>query len=255
MFHAKLPSQPLPNDVFQASKAKAILALLQGCNSLIRLKKIHAYVITNGLQHQTAISNKLLNFCAVSVSGCLAYAQLLFHHHIQNPQTQDWNSMIRGFSQSPSPLQAIFYYNHMLSSASDSCPDTFTFSFVLKACEKVKAQTKCKEVHGAVVRYGYENDVVLRVVVHQAALHGYVQEGSLITVSEFNSTDTDCLETSIYMVLENMIVEFWRWRPSNHGELVAVMNLFQTVTDDRKAIVGSDLQKRTKSEKDKIEHG
>ncbi|XP_034221239.1 pentatricopeptide repeat-containing protein At3g56550 [Prunus dulcis] len=161
MFHAKLPSQPLPNDVFQASKAKAILALLQGCNSLIRLKKIHAYVITNGLQHQTAISNKLLNFCAVSVSGCLAYAQLLFHHHIQNPQTQDWNSMIRGFSQSPSPLQAIFYYNHMLSSASDSCPDTFTFSFVLKACEKVKAQTKCKEVHGAVVRYGYENDVVV----------------------------------------------------------------------------------------------
>ncbi|CAN6724424.1 unnamed protein product [Malus baccata var. baccata] len=145
----------------QTSKTKAILSLLQGCNSLKRLKKIHAHVITNGLQPDPAISNKLLNFCAVSVSGSLAYAQLLFYHHLQNPQTQDWNSLIRGFSNSPSPLRAIFYYNRMLSSGSDSSPDTFTFSFVLKACEKLKARKKCEEVHGAVVRYGYEKDVVV----------------------------------------------------------------------------------------------
>ncbi|RXH82082.1 hypothetical protein DVH24_036423 [Malus domestica] len=145
----------------QTSKTKAILSLLQGCNSLQRFKKIHAHVITNGLQPHPAISNKLLNFCAVSVSGSLPYAQLLFHHHLQNPQTQDWNSLIRGFSNSPSPLQAIFYYNRMLSSGSDSSPDTYTFSFVLKACEKLKARKKCEEIHGAVVRFGYESDVVV----------------------------------------------------------------------------------------------
>ncbi|KAM1549160.1 hypothetical protein EV2_010470 [Malus domestica] len=145
----------------QTSKTKAILSLLQGCNSLQRLKKIHAHVITNGLQPHPAISNKLLNFCAVSVSGSLPYAQLLFHHHLQNPQTQDWNSLIRGFSNSPSPLQAIFYYNRMLSSGSDSSPDTYTFSFVLKACEKLKARKKFEEIHGAVVRFGYESDVVV----------------------------------------------------------------------------------------------
>ncbi|KAM2833447.1 hypothetical protein COP1_033270 [Malus domestica] len=122
----------------QNSKTKALLSLLQGCNGLKRLKKIHAHVITIGLQPDPAISNKLLNFCAVSVSGSLAYAQLLFYHHLQNPQTQDWNSLIRGFSNSPSPLHAIFYYNLMLSSGSDSSPDTFTFSFVLKACEKLE---------------------------------------------------------------------------------------------------------------------
>ncbi|PRQ42545.1 putative tetratricopeptide-like helical domain, DYW domain-containing protein [Rosa chinensis] len=148
---------------FQASKTKAILTLLQGCNTLKRLRKIHAHVITNGLQHHPSICSKLLNFCAVSVSGSLPYAQLLFHYHIPNPQTQDWNSMIRGFSQSPSPLQAISYYNHMLSSssASDSPPDTFSFSFVLKACERVRAESKCREVHGVVVRHGYDMDVVV----------------------------------------------------------------------------------------------
>jgi hypothetical protein len=40
-------------------------------------------------------------------------------------------------------------------------PDTFTFSFVLKACERVKVESKCKEVHGNIIRCGYEKDVVV----------------------------------------------------------------------------------------------
>lgn len=140
-------------------KSDTILKLLQGCNSLRRLHKIHSHVITNGLQHHPAISTKLLNFCAVSVSGSLAYAQLLFLH-IENPQTEAWNSIIRGFANSPSPLQAILYYNDMLS-ALVARPDTFTFSFVLKACERVKAESKCREVHGNIIRCGYERDVVV----------------------------------------------------------------------------------------------
>ena len=149
----------LTNHVFQSSKTKAILTLLQGCNTLRKLKKIQAHVITNGLHHHPAISTKLLTFCAVSVSGSLPYAQLLFHHHIPNPQTQDWNSIIRGFSQSPSPLQAISYYNHMITSYSS--PDMFTFSFVLKACESAKVETKCRVVHGVVLHCGYDKDSVV----------------------------------------------------------------------------------------------
>uniref|UniRef100_A0A2N9IBC5 DYW domain-containing protein n=1 Tax=Fagus sylvatica TaxID=28930 RepID=A0A2N9IBC5_FAGSY len=141
------------------SKSDTILKLLQGCNSLQRLQKIHAHVITNGLQNHPAISTKLVHFCAISVSGSLSYAQLIFHH-IHNPQTQAWNSIIRGFANSPFPLQAILYYNDMVS-AFVSRPDTFTFSFVLKACERVKAERKCREVHGAIIRCGYERDVVV----------------------------------------------------------------------------------------------
>lgn len=65
--------------------------------------------------------------------------------------------MIRGFSLRPSlQLQAILYYNQMLSS-SDSRPDTFTFSFLLKACK----EAKCREVHGFIIRCGYDQDVVV----------------------------------------------------------------------------------------------
>ncbi|XP_038688190.1 pentatricopeptide repeat-containing protein At3g56550 [Tripterygium wilfordii] len=142
-------------------KANAILTLLQGCNNLKWLRKLHAHVFVYGLQQNTAIANKLLNFCAISVSGSLEYAQLLFNY-IEEPQTQAWNSIIRGFAQSPSPLHALIYYNRMLRfSASVSSPDTFTFSFALKACERIKAFIKCREVHGFVIRSGFDNDVIV----------------------------------------------------------------------------------------------
>lgn len=141
------------------SKEKAIITLLQGCNNLNKLRKIHAHVIVSGLRDHVAIGNKLLNFCAISVSGSLAYAQLLFHQ-MACPQTEAWNSIIRGFAQSSSPIEAIVFYNRMIS-ASFSSPDTFTFSFVLKACERIKAERKCKEVHGSVIRCGYDGDVIV----------------------------------------------------------------------------------------------
>ncbi|KAJ0013750.1 hypothetical protein Pint_21872 [Pistacia integerrima] len=156
------------------SKSNTILTLLQGCNSLQRLKKIHAHVIINGLQHHPAISNKLLNFCATSVAGSLSHAQLLFNQ-IQNPQTQAWNSLIRGFAQSPSPLQAIFCYNYMLL-VSLSRPDTFTFSFTLKACERVKALNKCQELHGSVIKCGFETCVVVCTgVIRCYAANGLIE--------------------------------------------------------------------------------
>ncbi|KAB1223563.1 hypothetical protein CJ030_MR2G009172 [Morella rubra] len=155
------------------SKSDTILKVLQGCNSLKRLQKIHAYVITIGLQHHPAISSKILNFCAVSVSGSLAYAQLLFHH-IENPQTEAWNSIIRGFANSASPLQAIFLYNDMVS-AWAARPDTFTFSFVLKACERVMSDSKCREVHGTLIRSGYERDVVVSTnLTRSYAINGFI---------------------------------------------------------------------------------
>ncbi|KAF7845516.1 pentatricopeptide repeat-containing protein [Senna tora] len=136
-----------------------ILTVLRGCNNMKRLKKIHAYAIVSGLQHHPYISNGLLNFCAVSVAGSMTYAQHLFHH-MYNPSTTAWNSIIRGFSQSSSPLQALHYYNAMISS-SVSLPNTYIFSFVLKACEKVKDEKKCREVHGSIIRRGYERDVIV----------------------------------------------------------------------------------------------
>lgn len=45
---------------------------------------------------------------------------------------------------------------------SEPCrPDTYTFTFVLRACERAKAERKCREVHGSIIRSGYEADLVV----------------------------------------------------------------------------------------------
>ncbi|KAF8412158.1 hypothetical protein HHK36_000115 [Tetracentron sinense] len=159
--------------MMQDSNISLLLSFLQGCNSLRKLQRIHAQVIINGYQHHSAISNKLLNFCAISISGSLRYSQLLFNQ-IDKPQTSTWNSMIRGYSQSTSPLEAIFYYNKMML-VGQSRPDNFTFSFLLKACDKAKAYTKCREAHGSIIRIGYARDVV----VCTNLVRSYVGNGSI----------------------------------------------------------------------------
>ncbi|CAE6076444.1 unnamed protein product [Arabidopsis arenosa] len=141
-------------------KARVIVRMLQGCNSMNKLRKIHSHVIVNGLHHHPSIFNHLLRFCAVSVTGSLSYAQLLFDRFDSDPSTSAWNYLIRGFSISSSPLYSILYYNRMLLS-SVSRPDIFTFSFALKACERIRSIPKCLELHGSVIRSGFLADAVV----------------------------------------------------------------------------------------------
>lgn len=74
--------------------------------------------------------------------------------------THDWSSIIRGFAGGVSPQEAFLYYNGMLGS-SFSCPDGYSFSFAVKACERAGNERKCREIHGTVIRSGHVVDVIL----------------------------------------------------------------------------------------------
>ncbi|XP_010549168.1 PREDICTED: pentatricopeptide repeat-containing protein At3g56550 [Tarenaya hassleriana] len=162
-----------------SEKAKAILRLLQGCNGMNRLRKIHTHVFINGLQNDPSLLDKLLNFCAVSVSGSLSYALLLFNG-IQNPSTQAWNSIIRGFALSSSPLSSLLFYNRMLVS-SISQPDIFTFTFALKACEILHAVPKSLELHASIIRHGFASDaVVCTNLIRCYAANGRIEAASMV---------------------------------------------------------------------------
>lgn len=50
----------------------------------------------------------------------------------------------------------------MLSdSQRQSSPDNITFSFLFKACERTKAENKCREAHGSIIRRGHWLDVIV----------------------------------------------------------------------------------------------
>ncbi|CAH8360401.1 unnamed protein product [Eruca vesicaria subsp. sativa] len=141
------------------NKAQVIVRMLQGCNSMTKLLKIHSHVITNGLQHHPSIFSHLLRFCAVSITGSLPHALLLFRHFDSTPSTTAWNYLLRGFSASQTPLSSLLFYNQMLILSTR--PDIYTFSFVLKACERIKSVTKCREIHGSVIRSGFQTDNIV----------------------------------------------------------------------------------------------
>ncbi|ESQ44430.1 hypothetical protein EUTSA_v10005859mg [Eutrema salsugineum] len=160
-------------------KARVIVRMLQGCNSMNKLRKIHSHVVINGLQHHPSIFNHLLRFCAISVTGSLSYALLLFHRFDSDLSTTAWNSLVRGFSVSSSPLSSLLFYNRMLLS-SLSRPDIFTFSFALKACERLRSIPKCLELHGSIIRSGFPDDAI----VSTSLVRCYSANGKIDTASK-----------------------------------------------------------------------
>ncbi|KAG0470270.1 hypothetical protein HPP92_016970 [Vanilla planifolia] len=152
---------------------EAILTLLQGCNSMCRLRKIHAQAVIHGLDLRPSVAGKLLCFCATSAAGDLSYAVHLFSR-FSSPLTSHWNYLIRGFSVSPSPTFSISLYNYMFYSPL-ARPDAATFSFLLKACSKAVAAGKCREVHGSIFRFGFPSNVIVCTNLSRA----YADNGSV----------------------------------------------------------------------------
>ncbi|PKA48887.1 Pentatricopeptide repeat-containing protein [Apostasia shenzhenica] len=153
----------------------AVLSLLQGCNSMQRLHKIHAHAVIHGLDLRPAVTAKLLSFCATSSAGDLSYALVLFSR-LPIPATPHWNSLIRGFAVSPSPSFSISLYNSMFCSA-DCRPDAATFSFLLKACGRAATAEKSREVHGTIFRSGFASNLIVSTNLSRAySDNGFVKD-------------------------------------------------------------------------------
>ncbi|KAJ4953216.1 hypothetical protein NE237_030048 [Protea cynaroides] len=146
--------------------------LLQKCTSLTQIKQIQAHLIITGLFQFSPSRTKLLELCAISVSGSLDYAGEIFRR-IDNPVTNDWNAIIRGLAQSNEPRQALTCYQSMYRRPNK--PDALTCSFTLKACARVLAILEAKQIHSQLVRFGFQADVLLVTTL----LDVYAKSGDL----------------------------------------------------------------------------
>lgn len=85
-----------------------------------------------------------------------------------------WRICSEPFSPKP-----IFYHNFMIL-VSLSHPGTFTFSFMLKACERVKALNNCLELHGSVIRCGLRCAVIWVSLLRCYAADGLAETARLV---------------------------------------------------------------------------
>ncbi|KAH0970376.1 hypothetical protein GBA52_022532 [Prunus armeniaca] len=167
-FHV-LPTSDPPYKLLQTHPS---LTLLSKCKNMQNLKQVHAHIIKTGLHNTHFALSKLVEFCAVSPFGDLSYALLVFQS-IENPNQIIWNTIIRGFSLSSKPIQAVEFYVLMLLSGVE--PNSYTFPFLLKSCAKFAASHEAKQIHGHVLKLGLDSDAF----VHTSLINMYAQNGEL----------------------------------------------------------------------------
>ncbi|KAM5547862.1 pentatricopeptide repeat-containing protein [Rosa sericea] len=164
-----LPASDPPYNLLQTHPS---LTLLSKCKSIQNLKQVHTHIIKTGLHNTHFAMSKLVEFCAVSQFGDLSYALSVFEC-VEKPNQIIWNTIIRGYSLSSKPLQAVEFYVRMILSGAE--PNSYTFPFVLKSCARVGAAQEGKQVHGHVLKHGVGSDAF----VHTSLINMYAKSGEL----------------------------------------------------------------------------
>ncbi|KAK2971259.1 hypothetical protein RJ640_013019 [Escallonia rubra] len=132
----------------------SLVIAIKKCTKVRDLKTIHAHAIRAGLSQDIFLAGSLIESAAVTLpSYHVAYAHSIFSStHHQNLFT--WNTIIRGYSSSDSPITAMSLYQDMLLSGIS--PNTFTLGFVLKACCKFAEMGVGKMVHSQILKLGFD---------------------------------------------------------------------------------------------------
>ena len=154
------------------------------CTNMKDLQKIHANLIKTGLAKDTIAASRILAFCA-SPAGDMNYAYLLFTH-IQNPNLFAWNTIIRGFSQSSTPDNAISLFIDMLISSPIE-PQRLTYPSVFKAYTQLGLAHDGAQLHGRIIKEGLESDPFIRNTI----LYMYMNCGFLSEAHQMFDKDKE----------------------------------------------------------------
>ncbi|XP_074318909.1 pentatricopeptide repeat-containing protein At2g22410, mitochondrial-like [Silene latifolia] len=119
----------------------------------------------------------------LSLKGCLSpsskcgdvqSARVIFDSMTNKTWALSWNYVIRGYSESWIPVEAVVLYKEML--VSGVCrPDNYTFFMLFKACAQLCSCLMGYMVLGLVLKLGFGCDVIL----HNGVVHMLVSCGKL----------------------------------------------------------------------------
>ncbi|XP_010541645.1 PREDICTED: pentatricopeptide repeat-containing protein At2g20540 [Tarenaya hassleriana] len=136
--------------------------LLQQCETLADVKKIHGCIIKHRLSQSNFLVTKMVDAC--DKAGAMAYANRLFKGVI-DPNVFLYNSIIRAYTHHSMYNDAVGVYKLMLKnpeSENPVVPDRFTFPFVIKSCAGLGFYELGKQVHGHLFKFRPKFHVVTK---------------------------------------------------------------------------------------------
>lgn len=158
-----------------ASKLAPILQSCTACTenlgSVLRKgQQVHAQVTVNGIDNLGILGTRILGMyvlCNRFIDAKKLFLQL------QLCYASPWNWMIRGYTIMGRFDLAILLFFKML--VCGTCPDKYTFPYVIKACAGLNAVSLGRWLHGLVQSLGFEDDVF----VGSAFIKFYAENGCL----------------------------------------------------------------------------
>lgn len=133
---------------------------------LLKLKELHGYSFRHGFQYDELVANALV--AAYAKCGSLSYAQDLFSS-IRRKTVSSWNALIGGYAQNGDPRMALDLYRQMKISGFE--PDWYSIGSLLLACTNLKSLPYGKEIHGFVLRNGFESDSFIDISLLSLYIH------------------------------------------------------------------------------------
>ncbi|KAJ4966808.1 hypothetical protein NE237_018657 [Protea cynaroides] len=155
----------------------SVLSIVQQISTMREPRQSQALITKTGLTGYPLVIAKLITFSALSTFGSLVYARAIFDETtVEN--TFLCNTMLRAYSQSAFPVEAIFLYNQM--QRLNIKPDPFTYPFALKDGKLYGFQIAVKgaEIHCRALQTGFVCDhFVQNSLIHMYSHCGFLDLG------------------------------------------------------------------------------
>ncbi|XP_050388137.1 putative pentatricopeptide repeat-containing protein At1g69350, mitochondrial [Argentina anserina] len=174
------------------------MPLFRSCTSLRTLSQLHAHLLVSGLHRHPQASTKLIE--SYSHLGSLHSSSLLFHS-FPNPDPFMFGVLIKCSTWSRHYHRSISLYHHMIR---HDIPTTrFIFPSVLRACSGCGEMRVGREVHGRVVKCGFDGDnVVETALVGLYGEMGWLDEAMRV-FGEMSVRDTVSWSSVVLSCVEN----------------------------------------------------
>ncbi|KDP31257.1 hypothetical protein JCGZ_11633 [Jatropha curcas] len=165
------PAKP-PQDYYYLLQRK-LISLIKSCTQKSHLLQIHAQLIRTFLFQKPTISFPFLSRVALSPFQDVSYSRQIFSQ-TPNPSVFHYNTMIRVYSSSNSPIEGFYMYQQMRKRGLRA--DPISLSFAVKCFVKVCSLVGGVQVHARILRDGHQSDSLL--LTNLMDLYSICQKGN-----------------------------------------------------------------------------
>ncbi|XP_052203438.1 pentatricopeptide repeat-containing protein At3g26540 [Diospyros lotus] len=134
-----------------------ILNVCAGLSDVELGKQVHGFIYRHGFHYNLFVGNALLSM--YGKCGNLRSASVWFCEMSHWRDKVSWNTLLTTYARHGLSNEAMEVFREMQG---ETMPNKFTFGTLLAACANIFALEQGRQIHGFMIRNGYDMDLVIR---------------------------------------------------------------------------------------------